>query len=619
MLTIVSNLVLLPKKYFTIFSFFLFFQIGGIQLILNKEWIRNNHFENFFLPGNELIIEVKEVGKLKMDSDYRKVIGEVQAVIGLADTVQSNGKVLVYFQDIGNSIQLNDLLLFKPILSNVSNRNNPGEFDAERYWRFQSIRQNSFVLEDDFVIIGRASIDADDVFTSIRNFFSNILDRFINGQEGAVAKGLILGDRSSIENETTRMFGNTGAMHILAVSGMHVSILVQLLGYFLLLFPKYITKKKAVWISLIIVWVYCLMTGFSASVARAAWMFTFVSGSVLLGKTNHPINGLVVSALIIVIFQPFALFDIGFQLSYCAMIGIYSIYPYLKKQLYFKQKRIQEVWDATALGIAAQLVTTPLALYYFHQFPNYFFITNIALGVYSLIVLLGGIVLFTFSWSILLGKGIAFLLFWVMFSMLWIIQFIDGLPQAISEGFVLSFWLVIFLYVLISLLYWSLTKQHMKLLWSCLTIGIFTVSVMVFDRYQRMNSTDLVVFNNNHLVMAWKNEDQLLVLVDEKLKKRNQLDQLVNGFQKLYPSQRIDTIFLSNQKRVDIQMGKNELSMLPTSTGYELSLNHKNYFIASSSRFQSTQAKLITMPFINENMAYYQLKNGAFYFKDLIK
>lgn len=598
------------RPLFAPISLLFWFFAGGIQFYNQQGNLSQTHFENSYTIHDEVILKTIDVAP-SATGKTTKVIGEVQAIIRDKDTIATHGKLLAYFEKSQKKIKLDQLILFTPTLSKIENRNNPGEFDAVRYWSYQGIHYQTFVPDYNYVTLLNDSRTISSYFLEIRNHLSSIIDRYLTGQEAAVAKGLILGDRSAIEAETTRMFGNTGVTHILAVSGMHVAILVLILNYILQLFPKYITKKQAVLISLLLVWFYSLMTGFSASVARAAWMFTFISAGTLLSRRYYPINGLLFSALVILIISPFSLYDIGFQLSYAAMIGIYTFYPYLKNQLYFKNKWIRTIWEGTALSIAAQLITTPLAIYYFHQFPNYFLLTNIALSAYSLVVLSLGLGLLVFNWWTLFGKIIGFVLFWVMFSMLWIIQLIDSLPQSVSEGFVLSGWIVLVLYGLMGALYWSLVKKKITYLIPTLVIAIGITGVIVLNRFRRMNETHLIVFNHSNLVLALKNKEQLFVFYDEKKVPQKQLHQLIEPYRKVFPTSSCDTIALTNQKEIKLSLKHIQLVLNSVKGGIALDVNKEHYFVATNSRFDSNNRSVILLSTIEDRAYYHHLKTGS--------
>ena len=187
------------------------------------------------------------------------------------------------------------------------------------------------------------------------------------------------------------------------------------LTMFLMLFKKWISKNQIIIIALVIVWIYSLMTGLSASVVRSAVMFTLLVGSGLLNRSYNNFNVLAFSAFLILMWNPHFLYDIGFQLSYLAMFGIFMFYKPLGKLIYFKNKIIRLAYEGTMVGIAAQILTVPLTLYYFHQFPNYFIITNLGLMIFSFLILALGIALFSFNWLAFLAKFFAYILFVSLF------------------------------------------------------------------------------------------------------------------------------------------------------------------------------------------------------------
>lgn len=584
---------------------------GGIQVLLQQGSNSELNYTKLFTEGNSLLVKTVEVSETS-SGNYIKAITSVQAVTSGKDTVSVSGRLLVFFENTAQAINRNEIYIIRPILTKITNNGNIGEFNAKRYWYYQGIENIAFLPSDSYLKISKGGLSLSNLLLNIRDKLSTVIDQYLPGQEAAVAKGLILGDRSSIESETTRMFGNTGVMHILAVSGMHVAILVLILNYILQLFPRYISKRTATLISLIIVWGYSLMTGFSPSVSRAAWMFTFLVGGVLLHRDYKQVNGLIFSALIILLWNPYAIYDIGFQLSYAAMIGIYSFFPYLRKQLYFKQKWLQTLWDGTALGIAAQLFTTPIALYYFHQFPNYFWLTNLALSAYSTLILGLGITLFIVGGWQITGKIVGFALFYIMFSMLWIIRFIDGLPDSVSQGFVLSGWIVTISYLLIIGLYFSLYRRKVRLMNIFLAFSLLLVALIVFNRFQKMTQARMVIANTRRPLLILKTKDKSFIIAKRNDFKNDKLARFASDFQHIYPSQSIDTVWIENNQKTTIRTTNFTLRLNTLSDGVEIYLPSYSYFLPTKEIFRTQIQQIILPSTMNDPTAFHQLNKGAF-------
>ncbi len=520
----------------------------------------------------------------------------------------------MFIEDSAAKLHRKDICIINAELTKIGNNQNPGEFDSQKFWKHKSIQNSAFVTADQFLVIGKSDWEIMDFFIGLREKFASILDTYLKGDENAVAKGLILGDRSSIDSEITRKFGNTGAMHVLAVSGLHVAILVQILTLIFGLFSRWISKNQALILALIIVWIYSALTGLSSSVVRSALMFTVLAGSTLTGRNYNGFNSLALSAVIILVWNPHFLFDIGFQLSYLAMVGIFLFNKHLSVLFYTKIKWIQLAWEGTMVGIAAQIMTVPLTLYYFHQFPNYFILTNLGLMIFSFLVLAIGIALFVVAWWNPLAKLIAFLLFWTMFAMLWIIDFVDSLPGAVSSGFVLQFWEVLFLFSIILVFYWSIINQKIKVLKLTLAACILWIGILVNDRFQRMDQTQICFFQANEPTFVLQNGGHNFCFYANRNKNPKKAKYVAEAFQKVYPG-KLHFFEISTFKKTSVNFQKGSIQIEHLKGGYEISLKGKSYFLATSDNHAETKSEIIYSPWLaNKNLGN-QLAFGAIQFE----
>ena len=204
----------------------------------------------------------------------------------------------------------------------------------------------------------------------------------VEGKQLKVASALLLGYRENLDKELVKSYASAGAMHVLAVSGLHVGILYLLLTRIFSFLKKVKKVKNGKFILTILIvsflWFYAIMTGLSASVMRATTMFSFiVIGNELLNRKTSIYNTLAVSAIILMIINPFIVYQVGFQLSYVAVVGIVYLQPKLNRLFYSRYKLVRGVWAITCVSLAAQIATFPLSLHYFHQFSTYFFISNL--------------------------------------------------------------------------------------------------------------------------------------------------------------------------------------------------------------------------------------------------
>ncbi len=594
--------------------FLLFFQIG--QLLYQNDIPENHKYsiENVHLPGDKIIGSIVTVSETS--GAFQKCEMEIKQVIQYRDTIPVKGRILVFIEDTTRFLKRKDICIFQTDLDSISNKNNPGEFDSRHFWKHKSINRVAFVSAEQFKVIGYEHWNFIDVFIGWRESFSKIIDQLLPiSEESAVAKGLILGDRTSIDSETSRKFGNTGAMHVLAVSGLHVAILVQILTYILALFKKWISKKQALFFALVIVWIYSALTGFSPSVARSALMFSILAGSTLFEKNYIPLNSLAFSAILLLFINPHSLYDIGFQLSYLAMVGIFLFYQPLSKLFFTKWKWIQAAWEGTMVGIAAQIMTLPLTLYYFHQFPNYFILTNLGLMIFSFLVLALGIALFAFSWIPILSKVSAFLLLISLSAMLWIIDFVDGLPGSVSTAFVLSKWEVVLVFALIILTFLVLVKKKMTVLKSILFCSTCWVVLLVYNRFERMNTSQICFLNENNPTFIVQDKQQSFCFYENSLTDKK-VKYVSEAYQKVY-SGKIHYFELSQQKEISLNFADNKLLINKIKGGYLVQINERKILYATSFNQDETDPAYTTVvyaPWLDPQNTMYSLAKGSVQF-----
>jgi len=204
-----------------------------------------------------------------------------------------------------------------------------------------------------------------------------IYRKYVSEENIPILSAITLGKKDEVSRDVKRSFSASGGSHVLAVSGLHVGIIYMIMLWLAGLLPYrrwlFVTAHIAVIVSL---WVYAFICGLPASVVRSALMFSLVSGAFITERQNLSLNSVFVSAFIMLLCKPSYLFDIGFQLSYSAVISILLFYPKISGLFEFQNKILVWVWSMIAVSAAAQIGTLPLTLYYFHQMPVYSLITN---------------------------------------------------------------------------------------------------------------------------------------------------------------------------------------------------------------------------------------------------
>ncbi len=496
-------------------------------------------------------------------------------------------------------------------LTRIKNKGNPGEFDSEYFWKSKGITKIGFVPNKAFIKLGNSISWIDKWTLNSRNYLGGILNQHFKGQELALVQALILGDRSYLDYETTSAFGNSGAMHVLAVSGLHIGIILQMILYLLKGFSKLISKKQALIIALIIIWVYTFISGLSASVLRSTFMFSVLAVSQLSGKTYNQSNGLFFTGFILLVLNPFFLFDIGFQLSFLAMVGIFWFYQPISKIWFIKNKWLRKVWEGTAVGLAAQITTVPLTLYYFHQFPNYFILTNIGLMLSTGLILGLGMFIFAFHWIKYIGKFAVLLLLIVLIFTLQFVSFIDQLPGSTATGFTLNWTIVIISFCLI--ISFHLFKSYS----STLKIGLFIITILVcsfviHDRYLNLKKNEVCFFNHSKLTFTLKKENNIYCFYDGDSTDLKKIDFLTKSYQKLYPG-KIQYCSIKNRDW-NLNSKNLELSIKKLKQGRLISLNNTSYYVKryENDSTNNLNSKVILMPWLKkENRYEYALNKGG--------
>lgn len=281
------------------------------------------------------------------------------------------------------------LIINKPIkpTKNLPNKNG---FNYGAYLALKNIYHQVSLKQNNYTILFLAPKTSDWVSSS-RNYLVSILDKTITAsEENAMAKALLLGYRADIDKSLTSAYTNTGVVHVIAISGLHLGMIYGLLA---MLLSKLKTHFALKWVRalgiFIALWGFTLICGATPSVVRSAVMFSGILFAEIFSRENKTANGLASSAFLLLCYQPVMLFDIGFQLSYSA-VGSLMLYNKFVGQFFIPENKILAfAWEAISTSIAAQILTTPLVLYHFKQFPTLFILSNlIAVPLSSLVLLL---------------------------------------------------------------------------------------------------------------------------------------------------------------------------------------------------------------------------------------
>lgn len=327
-----------------------------------------------------------------------KITAEVLAFEENDQWKKASGRIWLYVNKQVKELQKDQIIVTRKSLQPISSIQNPGSFDYAAYCARQGIYHSIYLKKEDFYTL-KSSVSSKDYLSKAQGYVRNTFQQYINGQqENAIASALVMGYKYDLDDDLLEAYSNTGVVHVIAVSGMHLGLIYGILLFFTKIFTK--RKEGRLFKSVLIlvcIWTFTVLTGAGPSVLRAAVIFSLMLLGDLLLRKNNTYNTLAASAFLLLLVNPFYLWDIGFQLSYLAVLSIVWIAGPLYRTVYFPLRLLRYVWQLIAITLSAQVLTTPIILYHFHQFPNLFLITNL------LIVPLSGLVLYACIFLLLIS------------------------------------------------------------------------------------------------------------------------------------------------------------------------------------------------------------------------
>lgn len=499
--------------------------LGLIMFCFGIEWSRLHdhknhpgHFMHHYSEKQPALIRIKSPVEARPNSF--KALGEVLALESDSVWRKVKGNILLYFpkDSLSEKIAYGDMLLIFSKLNQPSPPKNPGEFDYKRFLANKNIYHQTFVRQDEWIRTGRDKINpVVNYALELRNTFMHVFENHgINDRDFAVATALILGMSDYLDNDTRKQFSTAGAMHVLCVSGLHVGIIMLVLNsmLFFLNRNKYTRLLRSI-LLLLGIWFYALLTGLAPSVLRASAMFSFVIIGMNMNRRADIYNSLTASAFFLLLYNPFLIREVGFQLSYTAVIAIVSMQPRLYQLWRPRFWLPDKIWAIVTVSVAAQLGTAPLGLYYFHQFPNYFIVTNLLVIPLATLILYSGFLTVILSPIPLLGGWISEILVYLLKTMNFSVAFIDGLPYSATTGVFISMLEMFILFLIIMAGFRALTLRRVFLLKTALFLLLLYLGVGLYNGLQHMSRQRLVVYAlQNDMAIDFINGRNSIMLID---------------------------------------------------------------------------------------------------------
>ena len=472
-------------------AFLLLFSLGCLSTIIRQ----NESAFNF--PGIHQNYEavVIDIPQDKPNSIAYKV-----------ELKNTNKKIVCYFPKDYNSetaLSPGDRFIFFSEIEPFKSLNNPDGFDYSQYMYNKGYAGYTFIRDGSWETLDRTSsgflIQGIQLRQKILDFYKSLN---LNKDEFALLSAITLGYKDALSDDVKESFRATGTAHILAVSGMHIGIIYLVILSLFGFIPRYSRwyRLKPL-LSILMLWLYVFIIGFPPSAVRASWMLTAFCISLLINKKTYSLNILFATAFLMLIWNPFNLFDLGFQLSFSAVLSILILLPVVNKRIKVKNKFTRYFYNLLLVSLSAQIGTFPLTLHYFGTSPTYFFITNLLIiPLIAVIIYLIPFIIIASLAGTLIPSLYPYLIYLpiecykiIVTVILHIIRFFESLPFAQLQNLTISSGSVLLIWIALGGIIWFVIRKKPKPLIVALSSILLIIGINLYTLIQQKNS--LIVYN----------------------------------------------------------------------------------------------------------------------------
>lgn len=460
------------------------------------------HKQYFLLKINEPLTE--------KTNSYSSIAKVMMVKDGKATAV--SGRAMITFSRKNTArpqLSVGDHLVVSSPLSIIAGNSNPGGFDYRKFLAEKGIHYQFFLKQNDWVPVDQLRSDKFNAgIFALRDAILNTLRKFIKDSTACgLAEALLVGYRNDVDNSVLQAYSNTGVVHVIAISGLHLGLIYLIL---MKLTSTLIRNKAKKFIQPVLVisalWIFTLLSGASASVVRSAVMFTVLALGNLIGRKSSGINTLASSAFILLCFHPAWIKDIGFQLSYSAVASILLFHKKITNLYIFTNPIAYKLWETISLTLAAQVLTAPLLLLYFHQFPLLFLFTNLVAVPLSSLILAAELLLCVLSPFTIIATETGNLIGFLIEKMNDYVLLMDRIPNSSIQSVNINITQTILIYIAIFLIGLPVDiKRKTKLIGMLIITVLFSLTrfIVLWESHQQQKF--LVLNARENSAMGWLN------------------------------------------------------------------------------------------------------------------
>lgn len=540
--------------WFGIIAFITTFSIGTLTTNIHNEKNYKNHYTHFISdakkPTNTITFKINEV--LKPGNYHHKYVIDILKI----DSKKVSGTSLLYIakDSLQDLLEVDEILITTDSFTAISPPINPNQFNYKKYLEKRYIYHQIYSTNKNLFRVSNTTHTFFGYAAQLRkNINTKLKKHQFKPDELAIINALILGQRQLISKDVYSNYVNAGAIHILAVSGLHVGILLLLLN---IIFKPLEQLKNGRILKMVVVilllWCYAIIAGASASIIRAATMFSIIAYAMHLKRPSNIYNTLAISVFCILLVKPLFLFDVGFQLSYLAVIAIVSIQPILYKIWKPKLWLVNKLWEITTVTFAAQFGVLPISLFYFHQIPGLFWLSNIVIIPLLGTILVSGISIIILALINALPQFLADIFGFIIGLMNTFFEWIASKEEFLFQNISFNIFYVLTTYlIIIALVRLYIKKNHKALVFLCLSVISFQIAT-IYTKYKNRKNAFIIFHKSRNTVIAVKKKNTLNVFhnVDSLLKNKNISTFAVANFIKNIQEDSLQNLYVYQNKKV---------------------------------------------------------------------